>query len=102
MTASTQSRALPAVARPIGDVAAEMGIGPELLEPYGQGVAKIGMGALDALPRDRRARYVVVAAITPTPLGEGKTVTTSGLGDGLRAASRDGGALAPGRPFLRV
>ena len=88
MTASTQSRALPAVARPIGDVAAEMGIGPELLEPYGQGVAKIGMGALDALPRDRRARYVVVSAITPTPLGEGKTVTTIGLGDGLRRIGR--------------
>ena len=88
MTASTQSRALPAVARPIGDVAAEMGIGPELLEPYGQGVAKIGLGALDALPRDRRARYVVVSAITPTPLGEGKTVTTIGLGDGLRRIGR--------------
>ena len=88
MTASTQSRALPAVARPIGDVAAEMGIGPELLEPYGQGVAKIRLGALDALPRDRRARYVVVSAITPTPLGEGKTVTTIGLGDGLRRIGR--------------
>ena len=84
MTASTQSLALPAAARPIGDVAAEAGIGPELLEPYGQGVAKIRLAALDALPQNRRARYVVVSAITPTPLGEGKTVTTIGLGDGLR------------------
>jgi formate--tetrahydrofolate ligase len=88
MTASTQSLALPAAARPIGDVAAEAGIGPELLEPYGQGVAKIRLEALDALPRDRRARYVVVSAITPTPLGEGKTVTTIGLGDGLRRIGR--------------
>ena len=88
MTASTQSRALPAAARPISDVAAEAGIGPELLEPYGQGVAKIRLEALDALPPDRKARYVVVSAITPTPLGEGKTVTTIGLGDGLRRIGR--------------
>jgi formate--tetrahydrofolate ligase len=88
MTASTQSRVLPASARPISDVAAEAGIGPELLEPYGQGVAKIRLEALDALPPDRKARYVVVSAITPTPLGEGKTVTTIGLGDGLRRIGR--------------
>jgi formate--tetrahydrofolate ligase len=88
MKASTQERALPTAARPISDVAAEVGIGPELLEPYGQGVAKIRLEALGALPADRAARYVVVSAITPTPLGEGKTVTTIGLGDGLRRIGR--------------
>jgi formate--tetrahydrofolate ligase len=88
MKASTQERALSTAARPISDVAAEVGIGPELLEPYGQGVAKIRLEALDALPADRTARYVVVSAITPTPLGEGKTVTTIGLGDGLRRIGR--------------
>lgn len=88
MKASTLGRALPAAARPIGDVAAEMGIGPELLEPYGQGVAKIRLEALDALREGRSARYVVVSAITPTPLGEGKTVTAIGLGDGLRRIGR--------------
>src|ERR1019366_1949494 len=88
MKASTQERALPTAARPISDVAAEVGIGPELLEPYGQGVAKIRLEALDALPADRTARYVGVSAITPTPLGEGKTVTTIGLGDALRRIGR--------------
>jgi formate--tetrahydrofolate ligase len=88
MKASTLGRALPAAARPIGDVAAEMGIGPELLEPYGQGVAKIRLEALDALREGRSARYVVVSALTPTPLGEGKTVTAIGLGDGLRRIGR--------------
>ena len=88
MKASTLGRALPAAARPIGDVAAEMGIGPELLEPYGQGVAKIRLEALDALREGRSARYVVVSAITPTPLGEGKTVTAIGIGDGLRRIGR--------------
>ena len=53
MKASTLGRALPAAARPIGDVAAQMGIGPELLEPYGQGVAKIRLEALDALREGR-------------------------------------------------
>lgn len=88
MKASTLSRALPAEARPISDVAAELEIGPDLLEPYGAGVAKIRLEALAALPAGRRARYVVVSAITPTPLGEGKTVTTIGLGDGLRRTGR--------------
>ena len=88
MKASTLSRALPAAAHSITEVAAEVGIGPELLEPYGQGVAKIRLEALDALPAVRSARYVVVSAITPTPLGEGKTVTTIGLGDGLRRTGR--------------
>ena len=88
MKPSTQDRSLPAEARAIADVAAEVGIGSELLEPYGQGVAKIRLEALDSLPAERRARYVVVTAITPTPLGEGKTVTTIGLGDGLRRIGR--------------
>ena len=99
MKASTQERALPIAARPISDVAAEVGIGPELLEPYGQGVAKIRLEALDALPADRTARYVVVSAVTPTPLGEGKTVTAIGLGDGLRRIGRRAViSLRQGRP----
>jgi formate--tetrahydrofolate ligase len=79
---------LPAEPQQIDDVAREVGISPELLEPYGRGVAKIRLDALEALPADQRARYVVVTAITPTPLGEGKTVTTIGLGDGLRRIGR--------------
>jgi len=81
-------RRLPSGVRAIGDVAAELGIGPDLLEPYGEGVAKIRLEALAARPTAQKARYVLVTAITPTSLGEGKTVTAIGLGDGLRQIGR--------------
>jgi formate--tetrahydrofolate ligase len=68
---------------PIADIAAQMGIGPDLLEPYGGHVAKVSLDAVGALDRRPRARYVVVTAVTPTPLGEGKTTTTVGLGQAL-------------------
>ncbi|WP_187764694.1 formate--tetrahydrofolate ligase [Saccharopolyspora spinosa] len=69
---------------PLEDVAAQLGIGAHLLEPYGRSAAKISLEALDELPVQPTARYVVVSAITPTPLGEGKTTTTVGLGQALR------------------
>ncbi|UYM06201.1 formate--tetrahydrofolate ligase [Solicola gregarius] len=73
-----------AVPRPLTEVAAEMGIGPHLLEPYGNAAAKVSLDAIDEL-RDRpRAKYVVVSAITPTPLGTGKTTTSVGLGQGFK------------------
>ncbi len=69
---------------PLDEVAASIGIGRHLLEPYGEGVAKIKLDAIEEL-RDRpRAKYVVVSAITPTPLGEGKTTTTVGLGQAFK------------------
>ncbi|HET7327252.1 MAG TPA: formate--tetrahydrofolate ligase [Nocardioidaceae bacterium] len=70
--------------KPLAEVAAEMGIGEHLLEPYGDDVAKIRLEALDELSDRPRAKYVVVSAITPTPLGEGKTTTTVGLGQAFR------------------
>ena len=73
-----------AARRPLEEVAADMGIGPHLLEPYGSAASKISLDAIDEL-RDRpRANYVVVTAITPTPLGSGKTTTAIGLGQGFR------------------
>jgi len=68
---------------PMADVAAKMGIGPHLLEPYGYDVAKIRLEAIEELADRPLAKYVVVSAITPTPLGEGKTTTTVGLGQAL-------------------
>ena len=65
-----------------------MGIGPELLEPYGAHVAKVSLDAIGALAERPRARYVVVTAVTPTPLGEGKTTTTVGLGQALACIGR--------------
>ena len=88
MTDATQLTALQ-IARgasllPITEVAASMGIGPELLDPYGRYVAKVSLDATAALADRPRARYVVVTAVTPTPLGEGKTTTTIGLSQGMK------------------
>ena len=68
---------------PMPEIATKMGIGPHLLEPYGYDVAKIRLEAIDELADRPKAKYVVVSAITPTPLGEGKTTTTVGLGQAL-------------------
>ena len=72
-----------AAAKPLSDVAWQMGIGEHLLEPYGTQVAKIRLEAIDELADRPKAKYVVVTAITPTPLGEGKTTTTVGLGQAM-------------------
>ena len=65
---------------PLDRVAKELGIGAHLLEPYGRAAAKISLDAIDELSERPPGRYVVVSAVTPTPLGEGKTTTTVGLG----------------------
>src|SRR5918992_2045769 len=70
--------------KPLEYIAGEMGIGPHLLEPYGDAVAKIKLEAIDELSERPMAKYVVVSAITPTPLGEGKTTTTVGLGQAFK------------------
>ena len=69
---------------PLPDVAAQMGIDADFLEPYGRELAKISLDAVDALKDRPKAKYVVVTAITPTPLGEGKTTTTVGLGQAMK------------------
>src|SRR5437899_1932583 len=70
------------------EIAAMMGIGSHLLEPYGHDVAKIKLEAINELAGRPKAKYVVVSAITPTPLGEGKTTTTVGLGQALSHIGR--------------
>ena len=77
-----------ATLKPLADVAGGAGIPLEHLEPYGTGAAKIGLEAVDAMADRPAARYVVVSAITPTPLGEGKTTTTVGLGQGFAHLDR--------------
>ena len=74
--------------KPIEEIAAQMGIGPDLLEHHGRYVAKIDLRAIDELASRPRARYVLVTAITPTPLGEGKTTTTIGLGQAMQVIGR--------------
>lgn len=68
---------------PLTHIAERMGIRSDLLEPYGESVLKVRLNARDELAERPRARYVVVTAVTPTPLGEGKTTVTVGLGDAL-------------------
>jgi formate--tetrahydrofolate ligase len=70
--------------RPITEVATEVGIDLEDLELYGHHKAKVSLKVLDKLAGRPQGRYVDITAINPTPLGEGKTVTTVGLGQALR------------------
>jgi formate--tetrahydrofolate ligase len=70
--------------KPLDDIAAEMGLPARHLEPYGRDVMKISLDAIEDLADQPTAKYVVVSAITPTPLGEGKTTTTVGLGQGFK------------------
>ena len=69
--------------KPIAEIAKEMGIEPWMLEHYGENVAKIKLDAISELADRPKAKYVVVSAITPTPLGEGKTTTIVGLGQAM-------------------
>jgi formate--tetrahydrofolate ligase len=70
--------------KPIAQIAEDVGIPPWLIELHGEHVAKIDLRAVEELADRPKAKYVVVTAITPTPLGEGKTTTTIGLGQAFR------------------
>jgi len=69
--------------KPIREIAAKLGIREDELELYGNHKAKVDLGILDRLKKAKLGKYIDVTAITPTPLGEGKTVTTIGLSQGL-------------------
>jgi formate--tetrahydrofolate ligase len=69
--------------RPMAEIAAELGLGADEYEPYGSHKAKVHLTVVERL-RDRAdGRLIIVTAITPTPLGEGKTTTSIGLVQGL-------------------
>ncbi len=72
-----------ATPKPITEVAAAAGILPQELEPYGDVKAKVKLGILDRLQGAPDGKYIDVTAITPTPLGEGKTTTSVGLTQAL-------------------
>ncbi|HLX34696.1 MAG TPA: formate--tetrahydrofolate ligase [Candidatus Limnocylindrales bacterium] len=75
--------------RPIVDVARDLGLRDDEIEPYGSTKAKIKLEAITRLEAERpRGKYVVVTGITPTPLGEGKSTTTVGLAQGLNRIGR--------------
>ena len=70
--------------RPIEEIAATLGIQRADLELFGDYKAKVKLDVLDRNKARPSGKYIDVTAITPTPLGEGKTVTTIGLSQGLQ------------------
>jgi formate--tetrahydrofolate ligase len=75
--------------RPIMDVAHDLGLRDDEIEPYGHTKAKITLAGIERVEAENpRGRYVVVTAISPTPLGEGKSTTTVGLAQGLNRIGR--------------
>ena len=84
--------------RPIADVARDLGITPEHIEPYGRNKAKVRLEALDRAERPK-GKLILVSAVTPTPAGEGKTTVSIGLAQGLRAIG-ERAALALRQPSM--
>lgn len=85
--------------RPIPELASDWGLEPDEVLPWGRNLAKVDH--LRTLKRiggaPRRSKYIVVTAITPTPLGEGKTTTTIGLVEGLaHLGKKASGAIRQG------
>jgi formate--tetrahydrofolate ligase len=86
--------------RPIVDVAHDLGLHDDEIELYGPIKAKVNLAGIVRLEAERpRGKYVVVTAITPTPLGEGKTTTTVGLTQGLNRIGKRA-AVAIRQPSL--
>ena len=74
--------------RMIEDIAGLLGISKKYLFTYGDHIAKINLDILAKLKNKKTGKYILVTAITPTPLGEGKTVTTIGLAMSLNRVGK--------------
>ena len=70
---------------PIQPFATALGLSEDEIEPYGRYKAKISLDVRERLADQPNGKYIVVTAITPTPLGEGKTTTTVGLSQAMGA-----------------
>lgn len=88
-----------ATLRPIGEIAARLGIPDEAIEPYGRTKAKVSLDWLRGREGGARGKLILVTAINPTPAGEGKTTTSVGLADALNRTGRRA-ALALREPSL--
>ena len=77
-----------ATLRPIVDVADELGLEHDEVEPYGRYKAKVDLSVIDRLADRPDAKLINVTAITPTPAGEGKTTTSVSLTQGLGVLGR--------------
>ena len=72
-----------ATLKPIGEIAARLGIPADSIENYGRYKAKVALDYIDSLKDRPDGKLILVTALSPTPAGEGKTTTTVGLGDAL-------------------
>jgi formate--tetrahydrofolate ligase len=68
---------------PINRIAEQAGIAESELHPFGKHMAKVDLSLLNRLRESPNGKFIVITGINPTPLGEGKTVTALGLGQGL-------------------
>jgi formate--tetrahydrofolate ligase len=69
--------------KPIIEIADELGILKDELEPHGSDKAKVRLEILERISKNPQGKYILVTAVNPTPFGEGKTVTTIGLSQAL-------------------
>ncbi len=74
---------------PIAQVASELGIREEELEPYGRYKAKVNNSLFQRLSGRPDGKLILVTAINPTPAGEGKTTTTAGLGQAMEKIGKN-------------
>ncbi|TLZ80477.1 MAG: formate--tetrahydrofolate ligase, partial [Methanobacteriota archaeon] len=76
--------------RPIIDVAADLGLGKDDLVLKSESIAKVRLAAVDRARKARQGKFVLVTGTTPTRYGEGKTLTTVGLGQALNRLGTKG------------
>ncbi len=74
---------------PIAQIASELGIQEEELEPYGRFKAKLNDSLFNRLAAKEDGKLILVTAINPTPAGEGKTTTTAGLGEAMKKIGKN-------------
>lgn len=72
-----------ALIRPIGEIAQSIGLSEDDIIPYGKYIAKVSLGIMERFTDTPDGKLILVTAMTPTPLGEGKTTTCIGLGQAL-------------------
>lgn len=81
-----------ATCKHIHEIAAGLGIHEDELDLYGRSKAKVDLSVLDRLKDRPNGKYILMTAVTPTPLGEGKTTTTVALAQGLAHIGRKAAA----------
>lgn len=85
----------------IEKIAEGIGIDEEYVENYGKYKAKISLDILKKLENKKEGKLVLITAINPTPLGEGKTTMSIAIADGLRKIGKNS-ILALREPSLRT